>query len=214
MTEAVLKGLGLGLILAMSVGPVIFTIIKQSLNNGREGGFSFVAGVWASDILLVIVSNAFSALVTRALEFRNIIGYFGATFLIGMGIYFAFFKKVVIQSESMGLESRMRKLDMAKIFTSGFLINTLNPSVLLFWLINATAFAVSQTWEQRVVIFGVCLGINIVADILKVLMAGSLRSRLTPHTISIINKISGTILIIFGAALIYGIVFMGDKLPG
>jgi len=45
MTEALLKGLALGSILALSVGPVIFTIIKQSLNNGKEGGMSFVAVV-------------------------------------------------------------------------------------------------------------------------------------------------------------------------
>jgi threonine/homoserine/homoserine lactone efflux protein len=41
MLESVIKGFGLGMILAISVGPVIFTILKQSLNNGQKGGFSF-----------------------------------------------------------------------------------------------------------------------------------------------------------------------------
>ncbi len=44
--EAILKGLAMGLLLVISVGPVVFTIIKQSINNGKEGGFSFVVGVW------------------------------------------------------------------------------------------------------------------------------------------------------------------------
>ena len=65
MWQAILSGFTLALVLVISVGPVIFTIIKQSLNNGREGGFSFVAGVWLSDILLIIVTNAFSELVTN-----------------------------------------------------------------------------------------------------------------------------------------------------
>ena len=57
MWEAIVSGLTLGLVLAISVGPVIFTIIKQSLVNGKEGGFCFVAGVWLSDIFLVVISN-------------------------------------------------------------------------------------------------------------------------------------------------------------
>ncbi len=48
--EAILKGVAMGLLLVISVGPVVFTIIKQSINNGRKGGFSFVIGVWISDL--------------------------------------------------------------------------------------------------------------------------------------------------------------------
>ena len=62
MGEAFIVGCVLGFFLVISVGPVIFTIIKQSLNNGVKGGFSFVAGVWLSDIILVTVSNGFSVL--------------------------------------------------------------------------------------------------------------------------------------------------------
>ncbi len=45
MLDALLKGIAISLLLVFSVGPVIFTIIKQSLNNGKAGGFSFVIGV-------------------------------------------------------------------------------------------------------------------------------------------------------------------------
>ncbi len=71
MIEALLKGLALGFILALSVGPVIFTIIKQSIYNGHEGGFAFVAGVWVSDIILVVVSNGFTELVKELLEYKK-----------------------------------------------------------------------------------------------------------------------------------------------
>ena len=94
MLESIIKGFGLGMILAISVGPVIFTILKQSLNNGQKGGFSFVAGVWFSDILLVFISNMFSTLVMSALEFKSTIGFLGAAFVISLGIYSLFFKKV------------------------------------------------------------------------------------------------------------------------
>src|SRR5579871_4419683 len=116
MIEAILKGLALGFVLVLSVGPIIFTIIKQSLNNGHRGGFSFVAGVWMSDIILVILSNVFSELVATLLEYKRDIGYAGSIFLIVMGVYFVFFKKVHLNTDAEGKELRFRKRDMARIF--------------------------------------------------------------------------------------------------
>ena len=60
-------------------------------------------------------------------------------------------------------------------------------------------------------IFSVCLGLNMIADVLKVLMAGRIRDKLTARTIGIINKVSGTILIVFGFSLLYAVIFRGDR---
>jgi threonine/homoserine/homoserine lactone efflux protein len=208
MLESVIKGFGLGLILAVSVGPVIFTILKQSINNGQKGGFSFVTGVWISDLVLIIISNMFSALIMDALQFKATIGYAGSAFVMTLGIYYLFFKKVYFGEDSNILLVQFGKRAFTKAFMSGFLINTLNPSVLLFWLINATAFAVSHSVLERIILFGVCLLVNIVGDIVKVLMAARVRKRLTPKSILIINKISGIILILFGLGIIYSIAYL------
>lgn len=212
MTDAFIKGLALGSILALSVGPVIFTIIKQSLNNGKEGGLSFVTGVWVSDIVLVVLSNAFSEWVKAILQYKRAIGYIGSLFLIGLGLFYLFLKKVKLTVDAGVDETRFRKRDMAKIFSSGFLINTLNPSVILFWLINATAFAVTHTLRERIIIFSTCIGVNVVADLLKVLMAGKLRKKLTLHNLSLVNKIAGLILVGFGIALLWGVAFLTEKI--
>ncbi len=213
MIDAILKGLALGVVLALSVGPIIFTIVKQSLNNGYRGGLSFVVGVWISDIILVVLSNVFTEFVATLLEYKKDIAYGGSAFLISMGVYFVFFKKVKLNStggmehaESYGLH------EMARTMASGFLINTLNPGVLLFWLGNATVLSLTHTLKQRIIIFSVCLLINMSADVGKVLMAGKLRKRLTVHNLSIINKISGAILIGFGVALLWGVIFLGNKI--
>lgn len=210
MWQAILSGITLGLVLVISVGPVIFTIIKQSLNNGREGGFSFIAGVWLSDILLIIVSNAFSEFVTNLMAYRKLLGIIGSSFLILMGIFYLFIKKIKIQNAEGGM-IKFTKSDVIRIFISGFFLNTLNPNVFLFWLGTATAFASRYSFNERILIFSVCLAVNIAADILKVLMAGKLRKRLTLHNISLINKISGTILIGFGVALLVGTMVLTQK---
>lgn len=203
MWHVIVNGITLGLVLMISVGPVIFSIIKQSLNNGREGGFSFIAGVWLSDILLIIVSNAFSELVTYMMEYRKILGIVGSIFLLLMGVFYVFFKKIKLQNPEGGIV-KFTKTDILKIFSSGFLLNTLNPNVFLFWLGTATAFASEYSFNERIIIFSICLIINVASDIVKVLMAGKLRTRLTLHNITLINKISGTILIAFGIVLLVG----------
>jgi threonine/homoserine/homoserine lactone efflux protein len=211
MTEALLKGLTIGFILALSVGPVIFTIIKQSINNGYRGGFSFVVGVWLSDIFLVILSNFFSEWVATILQYKRTIGYIGSIFLIAMGIFFVFFKKVIVTEDNILPELKFRKRDITKIALSGFLINTLNPSVFIFWLLYATTTAAKHNLKERILIFSVCLLVNMLADVLKVLMAGKLRQRLTVKNITIINKLSGSILLGFGIALLYGALFLANK---
>ncbi len=209
--EAILKGLAMGLLLVISVGPVIFTVIKQSINNGRGGGFSFVVGVWVSDFLLVILSNLFSEMVTTIMDFKMQIGIAGSTFLIGMGIFYIFFKKVHLHPEDISLPP-LRSSDHAKIVLQGFLLNTLNPAVIAFWLTTATAIAVSHSIRDRIIIFTTALVVNMTADVIKVTLAGKLRRKLTVKNIRLINKISGLILLIFGSVLLFGVLIFLRKM--
>lgn len=200
----------MGFALALSVGPIIFIIIKHSLNNGHKAGFSFVFGVWVSDILLVVLSNTLSAAVSLLDTHEKIVGTLGGLFLLSMGVYFAFFKKIKMQDPEKA-DARFRKRDMARLFASGFAINTLNPSVIFFWLVNATLVAGNHTIRERIIIFSLCLLINMSADVGKVMMAGKLRNKLNYHTLKVVNKISGSLLILFGVVLACDVLFFHKK---
>jgi threonine/homoserine/homoserine lactone efflux protein len=204
MIEALLKGITLGFLLSIAVGPVMFSIIKQSLNNGPRGGMAFVLGVSASDIALVLISNVFTELFSSISTHRTPIGIAGSVFLIIMGIYFLFFKKVKVDDRGQQLLTRFSKSDYVKIFLSGFLMNTLNPAIFLFWITTSTTL-VSHTIRERIIIFTICLLFVLAADIAKVMLAGKIRNRLTPHNIHLINRLNGIILIGFGIALIWGL---------
>lgn len=209
MTAALIKGLLLGLILSISVGPVIFAIIKQSINNGHKAGYAFVAGVSASDISLVLVCNFFTTLFNTALSHKTPIAVAGSIFLVGVGIYTLFFKKVHTDEDNNIADKKFRKRDYAAIFLSGFFMNTLNPGVFLFWFAwTAAILADSQTAlhpnKYRLIVFTTCLVFVLLSDITKVILAGKLRSRLTSRNLHYINKLSGLILIGFGVALCWG----------
>src|SRR5437870_4298359 len=127
MIAALAKGFALGLLLSISVGPVIFSVIKQSLNNGHKGGFAFIAGVSASDITFVLVCNLFTAIFESALTHEVIIGTAGSIFLIILGIYNIFFRKVAVTDEGTTEIKSMRKRELLGIFLSGYFMNLLNP---------------------------------------------------------------------------------------
>jgi threonine/homoserine/homoserine lactone efflux protein len=210
MFDALLKGLTLGLLLSISVGPVIFSIIKQSINSGHPGGMAFVMGVSASDISLVLFSNVFTGLFSYVIEHKQFLGIAGSIFLISMGVWFLFFKKVKVDDSGVPV-ALSRKRDYAKIFLSGYFMNTLSPAVFIFWLTASTTL-ITLSVENRIVAFASCLAFVLASDVLKVMMAQKIRKKLTPHNIQILSRINGLILLGFGAVLLWGLIFFSDKI--
>ena len=215
MIEAFLKGVAISLLLVFSVGPVIFTIIKQSVNHGRKGGFSFVCGVWLSDIIWIVLSMGFSETVKTLLDFKIPIGIAGCCFLIAMGIYYAFLKKITPRRLQEPVEiagdvvtpSGITKTNYFRIFSSGFIVNTLNPGVISFWVLMSASLASVYSFNHQVIIFATCLGINIIADAAKVLGAGFIGNKLSDRNILLINRISGWLYLVFGISIITGIIY-------
>jgi threonine/homoserine/homoserine lactone efflux protein len=207
--EAILKGLLLGLILSISIGPVIFAIIKQSLTNGKRSGYAFVAGVSSSDIVLLFICNFFTSLFNLVLNHKSSIALAGAGFLLLMGLYALFFKKLKLENmETSGVNKTLGIKNLVSSYFSGFLMNTLNPSVFLFWFawtaaINTSSDNLPNPVQFKLIVFGTCLGFVLLSDLIKVFLAGKLRPRLTEKNLIWINRFSGMIILIFSAVLLY-----------
>ena len=209
MITPLIKGLVLGLILSISVGPIIFAIIKHSINSGRKAGLSFVAGVSTSDISLVLFCNFFTGLFATALEHKNKIALAGSIFLIALGVYTLFFKKVSINENANGITEKLTWKKYLGLYLSGFFMNTLNPGVFLFWFawtaaIVADAAVASNPANYKAVVFITCLAFVLASDIVKVVLSEKLRPKLNAKNLHIINQVAGAILIGFGVFLLYG----------
>jgi threonine/homoserine/homoserine lactone efflux protein len=209
LVDPILKGVLLGFILSISIGPVIFAIIKQSLTNGKRSGYAFVAGVSSSDFILLFICNFFTSLFDLVLNHKSTIALVGAGFLLLMGLYTLFFKKLKL--ENMGTDDAHKTVSIKSLISSyfsGFLMNTLNPSVFLFWFawtaaINTSADDTPNPVQYKLIVFGTCLGFVLLSDLIKVFLAGKLRPRLTEKNLLWINRFSGMIILIFSAALLY-----------
>jgi threonine/homoserine/homoserine lactone efflux protein len=203
MTEAIISGLVLGLALVFSVGPVIFTILKLRINYGLASAFYFIFGVWLSDLIWVLLANLFGSLLVSLTTYKLEIGTAGGIFLVGLGVFYLFFKKFH-SKEELAKGVKIDASTHAKLFFTGFIINTLNPGVIALWLAAATK-SLSNTLEEKIITFSICLAINIGADILKIKLAGKVSNKLNDKNIVIINKISGLMFLVFGVVLIFGV---------
>jgi threonine/homoserine/homoserine lactone efflux protein len=200
MIEALIKGTSLGLLLAISVGPIVFTVIKQSLVNGRKGGLAFIAGISLSDILLVIFSNLFTGLFDLLNAHKRTLSVVASIFLIAAGLFYIFFKKVK-EINGDDKDEELETHEYMKLLVSGFVMNLFNPGIIVFWLTTATSFS-RDTFNQRLLLFGTALLIALAADVLKVMLAGKIRERMTHKNLVLASRINGFVLVAFGVVII------------
>jgi threonine/homoserine/homoserine lactone efflux protein len=191
------KGLLLGLLLMISVGPVFFAVINASIGKGFKTAIYFIAGVTLSDMLYIVLTNfgAVSIITTRI----TYVNYIGGGVLIVYGIVM-FLKKYHAGEENVEINRSTHWKYLAK----GFLINTTTPGVVLFWTANAVTLAAQAYTRMETVFYfiGVLTLVN-VADVSKAYFARKLKTLLSPKNIVLINRISGIGMLIFGLILLY-----------
>ncbi len=200
MTSYFIQGIGLGLLLTFSVGPVIFAALNISMRLGQKPGFAFISGVSLSDVFLVIAGNMAAELVRSLLKYESLIAVMGGLLLIGMGAFTFFFSKSPKDEHFELKVLHYRKRDLLKFSLQGFLMNTINPGSIIFWITTCTAFAFMPL-NNRLLLFGSCLATILFLDILKVYFAAKLRKALTPRNLHRIHQFTAIVLAIFGVAL-------------
>lgn len=200
--DAVVKGIVSGLVLAVLVGPVFFTLIQTSIERGFRSGVYVAIGISLSDALCIAVAYLGIALINTP-DFRVYLSYVGGAILLAFGAYYLFFKTrkpVVYNPEH--IEERKPLRLMAK----GFVINGFNPMVLFFWIGTigvATAELGYTTHGKAVLFFCSIVATVFTTDVLKAKLSDKLRVLLTARTMKIMNLLVGLVMFGFGLKLIF-----------
>jgi len=100
-----------------------------------------------------------------------------------------------------------KKTNYFAIMSSGFIINTINPAVISFWVFAAATLAAGASLYHRIIIFSTCMGINVLADVGKVFGAGYIGKKLSDHFILIVNRVSGILYFAFGFIILIRIMY-------
>lgn len=208
-----IQGILLGISLSFLVGPLLFTVVQAGIVQGFRAGIAVAAGIWASDVLFVAAIlwgvEIFEA-VTALDGFRFWAGIAGGVLLLAFGAGSFFSQKHTAEGVEQA-EKVVKKRTHFRWWLRGFLINTINPGTIFFWLGIVSAVVVPNGWEPResLVFFGGMLGTLVLTDTLKAWAAKWVRRFLTPKHIRKVQRGIGLVLMVFGVVLIFRVFVPG-----
>lgn len=193
-------------LLTISFGPAFFALINTGIKFGYKPGAFLAVGIIISDFFLCLM---ITSLVhygginllhsEKAQSFLSIIG--GIILIVFGALYFQKHVSKTDASIDIGYQAPHPSLMLLK----GFFLNLFNPTVWFLWLGNVTA--ISKTLEYSFVkmflFFSIVLACTLSVELIKVYLAEKIKAYLTDNLMTIINYITGTMLIIFGVLLIY-----------
>lgn len=206
MIEAVISGIGIGLILTFLTGPVFFALIKTSIERGFHAGLFMALGVVSSDIVFVGSILFGSQFFDVTEHTKTIAGEIGSVILFSIGVYY-FFKKVNINYNNIAPTGLKR----TGYFLKGFLMCIFNPTILFHWItvIGTASTIYHQGVHHRslkiAIMFLTVLIVQFGLDTTKAFYANKLRDKISAKLIHRLNEVAGV-------ALIIGSLILLDKL--
>lgn len=206
MTEAIIKGVILGLGLALMIGPVFFMMLETSIQKGVRAA-SFVAlGVACSDTMYIamnynLIKYLSSNVGSDTRGFNIALGVLGGVLMFVFGVGSLLKKPSRAAADA---DQSISKKEIFRYFLRGFLLNTINPFVFIFWIAPVSAALRAQEGFPRDMMFFASIIATVLStDLLKVYLAQRLNRFLSDTVLLWFNRISGMVLIGFGIRLLY-----------
>lgn len=196
--NVITQGILFGLTLALMVGPAFFSLIQTSITKGFRSGMQLAFGVSLSDIIMVFIAWFGMSSLFATSHAQRIIGLIGGCVIIGFGIYTATRRHITQPKRNIETTGKMQWKYMLK----GFVFNIANPGVWIYWLIPINVAMGYETTANQIT-FLISILITVLAmDITKCAIANELKRFMTDNVITIINRVVGSILILFGLYLL------------
>jgi len=197
MIEAIIRGIGIGLVLTFLTGPVFFSLIKTSIEKGFHAGISMALGVVTSDVVFVGAILFGSQYFDISNQDKRNAGVVGCVILLALGFYYIFKKSEV------NFDNKVpSKLKRTGYFFKGFLMCILNPTLLFHWTVVITTASTLYIYgvpnrELKIgVMFLTILIVQFSADCTKAFYANKLRARISEKFVHRLNEVAGIALII------------------
>ncbi len=198
------KGIGLGIIISiLSFGPAFFTLIHSGITGGKKHGVRVALGIFLSELTMMLVCFLGLSHIFTLPEFQLIFSLVAAVSIVYIGV------KGVAKKYETFIESIQVKTTGKESFLKGFLMNLLNPFVLMVWL--GLLATVSAEYDHSDVHYQSSILINLLAilltlfgmDLGKVLLSDYLGKKMSNRVYFYVNKYFGLVLLLIGAYFFY-----------
>lgn len=212
MLDDILAAIPFGIILAFTIGPVFFVLLETSATKGFRSALIFDCGVMLADIIFIIVAFFSTSKLLETIKDDPSFLIFGGVLLVTYG-FISFiktsksFREIVREYHKIEI-----KRGYGKLFLKGFLLNFINIGVLLGWVaFIVIANSITSSNDGVVVFLSTILIVYFLVDLVKIVIAKKLKSRLTPRIIFKTKKIIALVILGFGFLLLVQGFFPKEK---
>ena len=205
IVAALAKGMLLGLLVAITLGPAFFAVIQTSIDRGFRYAILIALGVLISDITLIYVSYiGLSNLLSDGIA-KTYSGIVGAVILILFGVYTFYKKPDILKRRSPNYKTPTSPSPFV-FLAKGFFLNAFNPFILIFWIAFVSYvrdLAPYGRVDEFAFFFFLGTVITIFSlDLLKSFVGFKIKKYLRPRIQLLINHIVGICMVVFGIALL------------
>jgi threonine/homoserine/homoserine lactone efflux protein len=180
------------------------------MERGFKAGFALVSGQWLSVFIyigLAIWGAGYMRILDTNPQFKETLSYYlgsiGAVFLSILGLVLLLTKPKNL--ENAGLATAK---SLSTFFLQGFLINTLTPFPLFFWIsLMSSAIGRSMQTSETIVLLCTVMLMVIITDVLKVYAARKISHYINAKYTLILRRIAGLALILSSISMLIRIFF-------
>lgn len=199
MASYLIKGILIGLLFGMPVGAVGTMTVQRTLSFGLKAGLMTGLGSSVADCFYACV-GAFGLTIISdfLLHYQAVINIFGGTFVLVMGI------RLILRKDSEAAAAKKEVISGVKMFLSSFVVGITNPAAILTFLFAFSYFGITDKagWINGIqLVIGVFIGTYIWWGALSAVVS-RIKRKTKNHSFHYMNKIFGTILLLFGAIVL------------
>ena len=213
MFHPLFEGIILGITVAISLGPALVALLQTSIKHGIKTGIFLALGIFTSDLIVVFGAYFGASQIVTNPTTHVVFGLIGGFVLIIFGIV-SITRRVNLNEQVEAInEIKVKRPGVFRYYAKGFILNIANPFLWAFWITSVLAISSSYRGQKLAIVlfFSGTLGTILLTDILKCILANKIKVANNPYVKLWINRIVGTIFVIFGIFVVVNVLW---KFPG
>lgn len=215
MLQDILMAIPLGFLLCFMIGPVFFIVLETAATKGFRAAIVFDLGVVTADLLFIVIAISSSYRLINSIKDEPALYIFGGLIMVTYGIisYLKLQKASRNADDNDDLNEVLNKKNYRELYFKGFILNFINVGILGFWLLIFLTFGpILQLKTPRMIVFySTVILTYLLVDIVKMVLAKKLKSKMTPINIMKIKKFTSLLLVVFGITIMLQGWFPSDQ---
>lgn len=193
------KGLLIGISMAAPIGPISILCIRKSLVRGHYLGIASALGIALADgIYATIAAFGLTAISTFLITNKDYLYVIGGIMLVFLGIQ-------ALKAPQVSLSRTTQNEGFFTTLLQTSFVTLTNPMTIVLFIGVFAAFGFDNSHLEIQESISLCLGVMAGSALWFIslsILVSQLRTKITPRMFALVNKLSGSLLILFGCSFV------------